>query len=181
MELVLEASVPPWELSLRRPAVSSLALGGDDNGDNRLIEIPPAADCVRRMGDDEEGDIEDDFDPASDGVGSYLDFVYRRFMKEMLGGGESLSSRKSTQGTCAADSSACNIHGGGEERDGKDNDGANGGTDEGIGHGHDPESTWLHCVDVRDLGCQSACHTPAVKALWDKLLTPEEASELLVL
>jgi hypothetical protein len=72
VHLVLEASVPPWEFKLHRPTVH------DD------IHMPPAADCIRSVEEDEEGDIEDDYDPSSDGIGSYLDFTYRRFMEERI-------------------------------------------------------------------------------------------------
>jgi hypothetical protein len=69
LHLILEASVAPWELSLHRPAV------------HEDVHLGPAADCIRSVEEDEEGDEEDDFDPSSDGIGSYLDFIYRRFME----------------------------------------------------------------------------------------------------
>ena len=77
VELILEASVPPWEVALHRPNVTDDEVG---------IMLPPANDCIRQVPSDEEPAIEDKYDPSSDGVGSYLDFIYRRFMDEMLEG-----------------------------------------------------------------------------------------------
>jgi hypothetical protein len=127
-ELIIEQSVPPWELALHRPSATD---------DPDKIHLPPAAEFIRSMPDDEEGDIEDDYDPSQDGVGFYLHFIYRRFMEEMI------------------------------------NDTSN------HGNGDDPRSTWLHCVDVRDLGCQGACHSRSVEGMWKRLLTPDETSELM--
>jgi hypothetical protein len=76
VQLILEASVPPWELDLHRPSP-------DDNNSNNNIQMGPAADCIRKMDPDEEPD-EDDWDPSSDGIGSFLDHIYRRFMVEQL-------------------------------------------------------------------------------------------------
>jgi hypothetical protein len=72
VHVILEASVPPWELQLHRPKV-------DDD-----VDFGSAAECIRRVEDDEESDEGDDHDPSSDGIGSYLDYVYRRFMEEQL-------------------------------------------------------------------------------------------------
>ena len=130
IHLIIESSVPPWELSLHRPKVT-------DN-----INFPPAPDFIRCMPEDDDGDIEDEYDPSSDGVGSFLDYVYRKFMEAMIG----------------------------EQR----------GVDSNGGDDLSTKSTWLHCVDARDLGCQSACHSESIKDMWNKtLLNPEEAIELL--
>jgi hypothetical protein len=126
LHLVLEASVPPWELELHRPSAI----------DRESLSLPPAADCIRCVSEDEEGPIEDDYDPSSDGVGSYIDFVYRRFMEEML----AEPSNNNKQGI--------------------------------------QSSTWLHCVDTRDLGCQAACHSDSVKQKWKNLLLPDEIQTL---
>ena len=75
IHLVLEASIPPWELSLHRPTTDEASV---------VSSLPPAADCIRRVEQDEEGDIEDEYDPSSDGIGSYLDYIYRRFMEESI-------------------------------------------------------------------------------------------------
>ena len=130
LHLVLEASVPPWELELHRPSAISQ--------DMESLRLPPAADCIRCVSDDEEGPIEDDYDPSSDGVGSYIDFVYRRLMECMLAEPSSNNSKQGIQ-----------------------------------------SSTWLHCVDARDLGCQAACHSDSVKAKWKNLLLPDELQTLL--
>ena len=126
VELVLESSVPPWELSLHRPSAKA---------DPSKAYLPPAAECIRCMYEDEDGCIEEDYDPSADGIGSYLDYVYRRFMEEMI-------EESSNKGDLAM-------------------------------------GTWLHCVDVRDLGCQAACHSDSVKGMWKNLLTLEETQVLL--
>jgi hypothetical protein len=126
LHLVLESSIPPWELDLHRP--------GSDQ-DVEKLKLPPAADCIRCVAEDEEESIEDELDPSSDGVGSYIDFVYRRFMGEMIA------------------------------EQGKDQS--------------NPSSTWLHCVDARDLGCQAACHADSVKTKWNNLLLEDEIDTLL--
>ena len=89
MHLVLESTVPPWELELHRPR-------SDEHPDN--LKLPPAADCIRCVTEDEEESDEEEFDPSSDGVGSYIDFVYRRLMGEMLDEqlGQNQSSTSST-------------------------------------------------------------------------------------
>ncbi|CAJ1959736.1 unnamed protein product [Cylindrotheca closterium] len=124
VHLILEASVPPWELDLHRPS--------PEEKDN--IQMGPAADCIRKVDPDEDPDEEDDWDPSSDGIGSFLDHVYRRFMVEQL----------STQ--------ANNM-----DR---------------------PETKWLHCVDVRDLGCEAASSTDSVHKKWKDLLHEEERAYL---
>jgi len=133
VQLILEASVPPWELDLHRPTYSS----SSEEGKTTAIQqqLKPAADCIRKMGPDEEPDEEDDWDPSSDGIGSFLDHVYRRFMVEQL----------STQANSIDQV---------------------------------PETKWLHCVDVRDLGCEAACRTDSVQKKWEDLLHPEEQAYL---
>ena len=131
IELVLEASVPPWELSLFRPSINDFP---------EKTHLPSAAECIRCVSEDEEGDIEDLFDPSSDGIGSYLDFVYRRFMEEMIRGSV---------------------------------------TDE-TASGVPEKSTWLHCVDIRDIGCEAACHSQSVKGMWNSLLLSSEEAAALV-
>lgn len=72
VQLILEASVPPWELDLHRPSPEE------------HVPMDHAADCFRTMEADEDPDEEDDFDPSNDGIGSYLDHIHRRFMVEQL-------------------------------------------------------------------------------------------------
>jgi hypothetical protein len=75
LHLILEATVPPFELDLYHPHIQDLD----------QLQLPPAAECVRCRSKDEEGSSEYDHnDPSSDGVGSYMDFIYRRFMGEMI-------------------------------------------------------------------------------------------------
>ena len=133
VELIIEATVPPWEVALYRPPVTI----GEEK-----ITLPPANDCIRQVPSDEEGAIEDEFDPSSDGAGSYLDFVYRRFMDEMI------------------------------EEWKSDYQGENG---EPVNLMQLPfVKSWVHCVDVRDLGCAAACHADSLKDLWDHILNDDE-------
>jgi len=75
LHLILEASIPPWQLSLHRPSPSQAK-----------TTATTAAECIRQVPPDEEPEEQDDDgeDPASDGIGTYLDFVYRRFMEEQI-------------------------------------------------------------------------------------------------
>eukprot|EP00586_Coscinodiscus_wailesii_P020411 CAMPEP_0172502740 /NCGR_PEP_ID=MMETSP1066-20121228/162477_1 /TAXON_ID=671091 /ORGANISM="Coscinodiscus wailesii, Strain CCMP2513" /LENGTH=774 /DNA_ID=CAMNT_0013278107 /DNA_START=246 /DNA_END=2567 /DNA_ORIENTATION=+ len=63
--LLLESAVPPWEVELHQ---------------DLSVTIPEAAECVRRLGEDEDEDSLDEHDPSSDGAGSYLDYCYRQFV-----------------------------------------------------------------------------------------------------
>jgi hypothetical protein len=127
IDVVLEASVPPWDLQLHRP-------GADSD-----VAFPPAANCIRSLPEDEDSD-EDDHDPSNDGVGSYLEYIYRRLMERMI-----LEQRSKR------------------------------GLSENENGDFVPVTTWLHCIDVRDLGCHAACHSKSVKYYWNNhLLTNEE-------
>ena len=75
IHLVFESMVPPWELELHRPS---------SDVSPEVLNLPPAADCIRCVMEDGEESVEAEFDPSSDGAGSYIDFVYRRLMEEML-------------------------------------------------------------------------------------------------
>ena len=75
VHLVFESMVPPWELALHRPS-------SDESPE--ILNLPPAADCIRCVMEDGEESVEAEFDPSSDGAGSYIGFVYRRLMGEML-------------------------------------------------------------------------------------------------
>jgi hypothetical protein len=72
--VVLEAAMPLRELHLHQPTYL----------EQHVLQVPPAPDWIRCTPADEESDDEDDNNPSSDGVGLYLDYVYRRFMGEML-------------------------------------------------------------------------------------------------
>lgn len=132
VQLVLESSVPPWELDLYRPSASAT--------DNEKITLPTANDCIRQVPEDEESGIEDDFDPSSDGVGSYLDYIYRRFVKEMI--------QESNDSKCSDD------------------------------NGYIPFSGWVHCVDMRELGCEASCCEDSIKKRWKSMLTEDERKAL---
>jgi len=121
VHLVAEATVPPWEVELRRPLNTAES--------RETSTLPPAVDCLRCVSEDTGGSSIDDHDAASDGVGGYLDYLYRRFMSEMM------------QETQASELI---------------------------------KTAWFHCIDIRDLGCEGACHADAVKEKWKDLLTPEE-------
>ena len=116
--LVLEAPIHPWEVQLHRP--TSI---GDP--------LPTAPEYIRCLPEDEESDEEDYGDPSSDGVGSYMDFIYRKFMRVV---------------------------------DARDN--------------NVKSENWLHCVDFRDMGCESAVTTDDVKEQWMSLLHADEREPL---
>lgn len=149
VELILEASVPPWELSLHRPELQTY------KNNPSKFQLPQAADLIRCMPEDGNEDEEDEYDPASDGVGSYLDYIYRRFMEEeMITSPVVTKSHNKTNKDDADDIASMT--------------------------GTKKRTSWLHCVDVRDLGCQSACRSDSVKEEWKSILTPNEASDLYV-
>jgi len=66
---VLEAPILPWEVELCR----------DLRPD---IEYTEAADIIRCLSEDSDSSEIDDHDPSSDGLGSYLDYIYRRFLAD---------------------------------------------------------------------------------------------------
>jgi hypothetical protein len=108
VHLVLEATIPPWELDLHRPRP-------DDD-----TQFGPAAECIQRVEqDDDEDQDDDDLDPSSDGIGSYLDFIYRRFMDEQL---PSSTGGNETDRSDAATAAAASVP---------------------------PTRPWLHCVDSK--------------------------------
>jgi len=106
---------------------------------------------IRFMPEDGDEEEEDEDDPSSDGVGSYLEYFYRRFMEEM---------RTSPVVTNS------------------NNNNNNNSNDSVPRTGTKKSTSWLHCVDVRDLGCQSACRSDSIKEEWKAIVTPNEASEL---
>ncbi|CAB9515219.1 expressed unknown protein [Seminavis robusta] len=132
VHLVVEASVPPWEVELHRPPNTPEG--------KELAMLPLAADCYRCVSEDSDCSSEDDHDASSDGIGTYLDYVYRRFIGEMV-------QEQQQQG---AGTDADNI-----------------------------QTTWCHCIDVRDLGSQEACHADVTKNRWKSLLTPQERTSIL--
>jgi len=67
LHVVLESSIPPWEVELCRELVPE-------------FEYAEAADCIRCLSEDSEESEMDAFDPASDGFGSYIDYLFRRLV-----------------------------------------------------------------------------------------------------
>lgn len=67
LHFVIESQVNPTELELKF---------NDD------VELAPACRAVRSLSVDSDESEEDADDPASDGMGGFLDFVYRRALKE---------------------------------------------------------------------------------------------------
>jgi len=132
LHLVLEGGIPPWDVELCQNGSS------EKNAENEgSLYIPSAPDCIRCISEDSEGSSMDEFDPSTDGVGSYLDFVNRRFMNEMVSEWNGEEKNTSSQ-----------------------------------------NETWLHCVDSRDLGCDSARVSKSYKEGWMELLS-KNAQELL--
>mmetsp|Transcript_17601 Transcript_17601/g.38112 ORF Transcript_17601/g.38112 Transcript_17601/m.38112 type:complete len:813 (+) Transcript_17601:1-2439(+) len=68
LHVVLESTIPPWEVELCRDFMPG-------------FEFAPAADCIRCLSEDSDGSEVDAFDPASDGFGSYMDFIFRRLLE----------------------------------------------------------------------------------------------------
>ena len=69
LHLVLESSIPPWEVEMCRDAIMP------------DFEHEAASDCVRCLSEDSDISEMDAHDPSSDGFGSYIDYVHRRFMR----------------------------------------------------------------------------------------------------
>mmetsp|Transcript_55669 Transcript_55669/g.62997 ORF Transcript_55669/g.62997 Transcript_55669/m.62997 type:complete len:297 (-) Transcript_55669:45-935(-) len=105
---------------------------------------------IRFMPEDGDEEEEDEDDPSSDGVGSYLEYFYRRFMEEMRTSPVVTKSHNNNKNNNAIVPRT----------------------------GTKKSTSWLHCVDVRDLGCQSACRSDSIKEEWKAIVTPNEASEL---
>ena len=70
VHLVLESTICPWELALHQEPHEQ--------------EVPAAPHCVRCASSDSEGSELDSADPASDGLGAYGDYVYRKMMRRQL-------------------------------------------------------------------------------------------------
>jgi hypothetical protein len=69
LHLVLESSIPPWEVEICRDGIMP------------EFEHAMASDCVRCISEDSDISEMDAHDPSSDGFGSYIDYVHRRFMR----------------------------------------------------------------------------------------------------
>eukprot|EP00956_Cyclotella_meneghiniana_P026248 scaffold56240_cov38-Cyclotella_meneghiniana.AAC.1 len=67
MHVVLESSIPPWEVELHKDVLTNFEHG-------------QAADCIRCLPEDSDGSDIDAYDPSSDGFGSYIDYIYRRLL-----------------------------------------------------------------------------------------------------
>ena len=67
MHVVLESSIPPWEVELCKDSMPD-------------FEFTQAADCIRCLPEDSDGSDIDAYDPASDGFGSYMDYIFRRLL-----------------------------------------------------------------------------------------------------
>jgi len=73
VEMIVEASVPPWELSLHRADRQTYQKNPS------TFQLPQAAaEMIRFMPEDGDEEEEEEDDPSSDGVGSYLEYLYRR-------------------------------------------------------------------------------------------------------
>ncbi|KAL7542110.1 hypothetical protein ACHAWF_007092 [Thalassiosira exigua] len=67
MHVVIESSIPPWEVELCRDIIPE-------------FENCQAADCIRCLSEDSCQSETDAFDPSSDGIGSYMDYIYRKLL-----------------------------------------------------------------------------------------------------
>ena len=179
VHLVLEASVPPWEVELHRPrlkdpiptSTSATAIDAEN------FRLHPAAECVRCLSEDSEGSWEDECDPSNDGIGSYADHIYRKMMTATMNTNNKIEDKELAVG------SEENM----TEDDGAGNDASTGEkpvsstienqTSE-CKSNKNKKNSWLHCIDVRDLGCEAACHADSVKQEWYDLLSQDEQGVL---
>jgi hypothetical protein len=157
VHLVLESSVPPWEVELYRPRVNS------NNGDvtstaAEEFRLHPATECIRCLSEDSEESSEDGDDPSNDGIGSYMDFIYRRMMKAAMMTADDENLQPTNTSVVEVDETNFDNH------NDKNND--------------QNKTGWLHCIDARDLGCEAACHADVVRERWNDLLTQEEREGL---
>lgn len=172
VHLVLEASVPPWEVELHRPRLmedgdASTALANAED-----FRLHPAAECVRCLSEDSEASWEDECDPSNDGIGSYVDYIYRKMMAATMKTDDKIEIEQA-----AAVSEERNTENGDDE-----NNGANAASSITIQNPTSDDqqkngkknNSWLHCIDVRDLGCEAACHADSVKQKWYDLLSQDE-------
>ena len=77
LHAVLEASILPWDVELHRADKEEDAGGG---GSGNVAAQVPAAEYVWCLSEDSDCSKADIHNPAANGIGSYIDFVYRRFM-----------------------------------------------------------------------------------------------------
>lgn len=168
VHLIFEASVPPSEVELYRASVV-------DDSSAQDLRLFPASECVRCLEEDSEASEEDEIDPSNDGIGSYIDFVYRKMMATTTtttteaesnlfeGADQSVPAR--TDIPISEDTDDAIENGANDDDDGS--------TNQSKAH-VEGKSHWFHCIDVRDLGCEAACHAKSVQQEWYKLLTEEE-------
>mmetsp|Transcript_663 Transcript_663/g.1573 ORF Transcript_663/g.1573 Transcript_663/m.1573 type:complete len:740 (-) Transcript_663:2181-4400(-) len=175
VHLVLEASVPPWEVELHRPSLK------EDDADSTHAKaedfrLHPAADCVRYLSEDSEASSQDECDPSNDGIGSYADYIYRKMMTATTKTNDKIDNEN-----IADISKGKNTESGGENEN--NNNAAdsiimqNATSNDKKQSGNNNRS-WLHCIDVRDLGCEAACHAESVKQQWYDLLSHDEQGVL---
>ena len=165
VHLVLEASVPPWEVELHRPRLTE-----DGNTSASLdkaedFRLHPAAECIRCLSEDSEASWGDECDPSNDGIGSYVDYIYRKMMTATMKIGDKIENEQA-----AAISEEKNTDNGGDDNNDEnkfDSIAIQNATSDG-------NNSWLHCIDVRDLGCEAACHADSVKQQWYDLLSQDE-------
>ena len=136
LHLVLESSIPPWEVEMCIDGIAP------------EFEHATASDRVRCLSEDSDISEMDAHDPSSDGFGSYIDYVHRRFMRF-------------ERAMIAA------------AKDGGDGGGGGGGEEEGVVIA---SSGFMHCVDCRDLGCKQSCVDETLHGEWMGLLDPGEGS-----
>jgi hypothetical protein len=173
VHLVLEASIPPSEVELHRPRLKDENTG-DVIADAESFRLHLAAESVRCLSEDSESSWEEEYDPSNDGIGSYADFMYRRMMKATTKTDTKLETKETTS-----------IQEEKKMEDGGDDHGdesvastvADDVSDRQENQNHSGNS-WLHCIDMRDLGSEEACHAESVKEQWYELLSQEEREVL---
>jgi len=166
VHLFLEASVPPWEVELHRPCLSKDETAEDGSptsttsaAEAENFRLHPAAQCVRCLSEDSEASSEDEYDPSNDGIGSYIDFVYRRMMSATI---KADSEHENNEPVCVPESISESDTVAISDQSNQCKTDKNG------------VKNWLHCIDSRDLGCESACHAESLKQQWYDILSQDE-------
>jgi hypothetical protein len=184
VHLILEASVPPWEVELHRPRLKDESTGGDGTNpastapttEAEYFRLHPAAQCVRCLSEDSEESWEEEYDPSNDGIGSYTDFIYRKMMTATM---RADSKQEKEEAPGVPEEEKKSKHGGVIDGDEPDiSTIANQSIHHDQNKNENGDNNWLHCIDVRDLGCESACHAESAKQQWYDLLLQEERGVL---
>jgi len=169
IHLVLEASVPPWEVELHRPRLTEDGNASASLAKAEDFRLHPATECIRCLSEDSEAPWEDECDPSNDGIGSYVDYIYRKMMAATMKSDDKIENEQAVK-------EENTDNGGDGSNDAKKSSSATiqNTTIDDQQKNSTSNNSWLHCIDVRDLGCEAACHADSVKQQWYDLLSQDE-------